>query len=101
METSSDKSYYSSERTKIIDRLWKEIHGIYVPLFYWRDGSMTSYFYDPVANAIICDLGFGVELDVEDDKLTKQYIRNKIRDLENDIYNYWYKTYGIKLLYDD
>lgn len=85
------------ERVEIIKRLWNEIHGRYVPIFYWDNYQDMHYYYEPETDSFYCECGLHMPIDIPTEKLSKQTLCDRIDDFENEIYDYYYKHYGIRL----
>ena len=77
------------KRIDIINKLWKEIHGDYDTIFYWTDGSETSYYYDEISDCIKSENGFYIPVEKDTVDLTKDYIFNLIDKLESIIILYY------------
>lgn len=87
-------------RKEIITRLWHNIHGRFVEKFYWDDGSTTAYYYDWVNNLIRSENGFAIPIDVPDNELNEDAIRELITRLEDEIVNHYYEHFNVLLLRD-
>lgn len=72
-------------RKEKICRIWDEIHGNNVPIFYWKNDFRSRYFYDWINNLIRTEDGFAVQIDAEDSQITKTYILDLIYKLEEQI----------------
>lgn len=78
-----------NERTKIINKFWRSLHGDRDPLYYWSDDTETAYYYDELTDSIKSDNGFSVRVGRPTDELTEDYIYNLIFELEGKIVQYY------------
>ncbi len=72
-------------REETIDYLLKEIHGRFVPTFYWENHDPMEYWYDPIKDAICVDSGDEKKIDLQDSELTYDSLFNLLDELENDL----------------
>lgn len=87
-----------SNREKIINTIWHNIHGRYKSVFYWINDTKTEYYYDVNKDAIISDNGFPVRVLLPTEQITQDYIYDLIEQLENDIAKYYLEHYKIELM---
>ena len=78
-----------NERTKIINKIWDDIHGENWSIFYWSDNTETVYYYDEITDTIKSENGFCVPVDKPTHELNKWYIRDLIDKLESIIILYY------------
>ena len=85
------------ERTKIIKKIWKDIHDNFDSLFYWSNGTTTLYYYDEKYNIIRSDNGFCVLVEKSNNELNSDYIESLIDKLEWIIILYYRYVLNIEL----
>ena len=85
-------------RTKKIKALWEEIHGEFIPSFYWQFHPDMQYWYNEDTDRIECVTGLSIPVILKDDELNERNLRDLIWDMENKIYAD-YKNMGWDLGY--
>ena len=78
-------------RTKKIKALWEEIHGEFIPSFYWRFHPDMQYWYNEDTDAIECDCGLRFPINLSDEELNERNLLERIRKMESMIYHDYQK----------
>lgn len=73
----------SENRKEKIEKLMNEIHGRFVPTFYWENHPPMEYWYNSVNDSIYVETGDEIKVRFESNELTKKYIENLIDELED------------------
>lgn len=72
-------------REQTINKIMKEIHGRLVPTFFWENHEPMKYWYDATKDAICVNCGYGKKIEAANEKLTKQYIRKLLEQIEDEL----------------
>lgn len=86
-----------TQREEIIRRLWDEIHGKFVPIFYWDNYQHMRYEYEPETDSFYCECGLHMPICIPTEELSASTLRNRIQDFEDEIFDYYLKHYNIRL----
>lgn len=73
-------------RVEKIKKLWSNIHGDYVPTFYWKFHPNMYYWYNEITDSIECDCGLSMPITLKDEELNECNLHELIRKIESNIY---------------
>ena len=90
-----------NKRTQIIKEIFKDIHGIKVPMFRWINYPHMEYYYNEDTDTIDCDCGINVNVSLKDEEISYDTILQLLYDLENKVRDKYLKEHNIYLYYDD
>ena len=90
-----------NKRTQIIKEIFKDIHGIKVPMFRWINYPHMEYYYNEDTDTIDCNCGINVNVSLKDEEISYDTILQLLYDLENKVRDKYLKEHNIYLYYDD
>lgn len=62
-----------------------EIHGRFVPTFYWENHEPMEYWYDSVSNSICVDCNYEKKLTIETSNLNIESLNKLLDELEDEL----------------
>lgn len=90
--------FMSETRENKIKRIFKQIHGNHIPMFYWDNHTPMRYEYSPINNSITCDCGVSISLEsIEDEDINFQNILSEIFKLEECVWDDFKNNRGVVL----
>lgn len=89
------------ERKKIIDKVFKDIHGDRVPMFRWVNHASMEYYYNEETDTLDCDCGIFVDIHLEDNEITYSTLIEVIYLLEEKVHAEFHEKHNIYLHYGD
>lgn len=88
-------------RSEKIKRVFKDIHGIKVPMFRWVNYSPMRYWYNEKTDSIECECGISIPFDVPNEDIDYNTVLDSLYQLEDKV-RFEYKTkHNISLYYED
>lgn len=90
----------NSRKNKII-QVFKEIHGIKVPMFRWLNYESMRYWYNEFTDSIDCECGTSIRLDISDEDINYDTILDALYNLEDKVREEFQRKHNINLYYED
>ena len=79
------------DRKERIKKLWKKIHGDFVPCFNWQFYPDMFYWYNENLDSIECDCGLILPINLSDEDLNERNLWELIRKMESMVYHDYQK----------
>ena len=76
-------------RSELIAKAMNEVHGKFIPKFYWGNHEPMRYWYDDETDSIIVDCGYSSKITLSNSEINRRNLVRFIKDVQIEVIEFF------------